>query len=78
MVTTSPNDYAARFHDRMPVVLNDANAFDWLGSVPLPDDRVVALTRPPSNNIMEHSAIVAAPKGKITRADVATGELDLS
>lgn len=77
IVTTSPNDYAARFHDRMPVVLNDAHALDWLGSVPLPNDRVVALTRPPSNDIMEHSAIVAAPKGKITRADVASGELDL-
>ena len=77
MVTTSPNDYAARFHDRMPVVLNDANALDWLGSAPLSNDRVVALTRAPANDIMEHVALEAAPKGKITRADIASGELDL-
>lgn len=77
MVTTSPNEYAARFHDRMPVVLNDDNALDWLGSAPLSSDRVVALTRAPSNDIMEHVAFEAVPKGKITRADIASGELDL-
>lgn len=77
IVTTSPNDYAARFHDRMPVVFNDAYALDWLGAVPLPDEKVVALTRPPANDLMEHSVIAAAPKGKITRADIASGELDL-
>ena len=77
MVTTSPNEYAARFHDRMPVVLNDANALDWLGSAPLSSERVVALTRAPANALMEHVAIEMAPKGKITRADIASDELDL-
>lgn len=77
LVTTSPNDYAARYHDRMPVVLMDSSARDWLGSSPLADDQLVALTRPPASAVMEHSVIEAAPKGKITRADIASGELDL-
>lgn len=77
IVTTSPNDYAARFHDRMPVVLSDANALDWLGSTPLPDERVIAMTRPPESDVMEHAVIEVVPKGKISRADIESGELDL-
>lgn len=78
MVTTRPNDYAARFHDRMPVVLDDPDALAWLGSSPLPDERILTLCRPAANEQMDHATIEAAPKGKkITRADVQSGELDL-
>ena len=30
IVTTEPNEMLAQVHNRMPVVLNDSNALDWL------------------------------------------------
>ena len=41
MFTTKPNEFVARFHDRMPVVLDDTDAFAWLGDQPLADERLV-------------------------------------
>lgn len=62
MVTTSPNEYVTPFHDRQPVALSDADALAWLGSSPLPAERVFALTRPPANEAMHHEIIAAAPR----------------
>ena len=76
MVTTSPNDYTRAFHDRQPVVLSDADALAWLGSQPLPAERVVALTRPPANEEMRHEVIAAVPKVRTEVGEV-TGEFDL-
>lgn len=36
MVTTKPNEFVSRFHDRKPVVLGGANAEVRLGYEPLP------------------------------------------
>ena len=71
MVTTEPNAYAARFHDRMPVVLSDADAKVWLGDKALPDDQLLALCRPLPDDVMQHSEISATPREKkITKADL--------
>jgi hypothetical protein len=62
MVTTSPNDYTAPFHDRQPVVLSDADALAWIGSQTLTPERVFALSRPPPSEIMQHEVIPAVPR----------------
>jgi putative SOS response-associated peptidase YedK len=79
MVTTSPNDYTIPFHDRQPVVLSDSDALAWLGSQPLPADRIAALTRPPPSEIMQHEVIPATPRPRKNPEKTAqtTGELDL-
>jgi putative SOS response-associated peptidase YedK len=79
MVTTSPNDYTAPFHDRQPVALSETDAVAWLGSQPLPAERVVALTRPPPSDVMQHEVIAAVPRAKKAAEDggEVTGELDL-
>ncbi len=64
MVTTSPNNYTARFHDRQPVALSDSDALAWIGAQPLPDDRVFTLTRPPPDEVMHHEVIEAVPRAK--------------
>ena len=43
MVTTAPNEVAARFHDRMPLVLSDEDALAWLGDSPLPPAELLRL-----------------------------------
>jgi putative SOS response-associated peptidase YedK len=45
MVTTEPNATAARFHDRMPLALNDGDVEEWLGDEPLPPKRLAELCR---------------------------------
>jgi putative SOS response-associated peptidase YedK len=77
MVTTSPNSYTAAFHDRQPVALTEADAVAWLGSEPLPAERVIALTRPPASELMQHEVIPAVPKAPKAREGEVTGELDL-
>jgi putative SOS response-associated peptidase YedK len=79
MVTTVPNEYTKPFQDRQPVVLSDADAQAWLGSHPLPPDRVFALTRPPPNEVMQHEVIPAAPRPKKVPVPgvETTGQLDL-
>lgn len=64
MVTTSPNAYAAEFHDRQPVILSDENAKEWVGDRVLTSDRVAALTRPPANEAMQHQIFPAIPRAK--------------
>lgn len=64
MVTTSPNAYTAPFHDRQPVALGDREALRWLGDKPLLPDQLMALTRPPPNEVMWHEVIAATPRKK--------------
>lgn len=82
--TTEPNDYARPFHDRMPVVLSDADAFRWWGHQELSRDEIVALTRPCPSDLMQHTVIPARPKAekpakpaKITKADLSSGQGEL-
>lgn len=46
IVTTQPNALLASIHDRMPVMLTDATAPEWLGDEPLPPGRIDALCAP--------------------------------
>jgi hypothetical protein len=62
IVTTEPNRYAARFHDRMPVVLSDEGAMQWLGQEPLPRETIKTLLHACPDEWMEHVAIPAVPK----------------
>lgn len=66
LVTTAPNDYARRFHDRMPVVLSNSDALEWLGDEPLPDSRLVELCRGLPAEAMNHEEIAAKPPEKLT------------
>lgn len=78
MVTTRPNDYVTPYHDRMPVVLDDTEALDWLGSEPLSPDHITHLTRPLPNDALQHEAIAPLVRGKkITREDIQSGEFSL-
>lgn len=59
MVTTVPNEYVAKFHDRMPVVLADTEAEAWLGEEPLPDERLLALCRGLPAEALQHAELSA-------------------
>lgn len=65
MVTTTPNEFVARFHDRMPVVLDDRDAERWLGDSPLAADQLTALCRGLPADALEHEELPA--RLKITR-----------
>ncbi len=67
LVTTEPNEFVARFHDRMPVVLADADADEWLGDQPLPADRLAALCRGLPPEALLHDEL--PPKLKVTRPE---------
>lgn len=59
MVTTEPNDFVRQFHDRMPVVLADADVEAWLGDEPLPMDRLKELCRGLSADALAHETLPA-------------------
>ena len=65
MVTTEPNEFVARFHDRMPVVLDDADALAWLGESPLDEAWVKELCRGLPAEALNHETL--PPKLKITK-----------
>ena len=77
LVTTKPNDYAARFHDRMPVVLSDSDAREWLGHAPLAPDRLAALCRGAPSEILQHTDIAAVPRKKVTKTDLQASDGEL-
>lgn len=82
MVTTAPNETAARFHDRMPVILDDTEAEQWIGFEPLPEDRLKHLCRGLPAEPLIPFEIPAPPKTKkITQPDLSAsaqqGELFL-
>ena len=77
MVTTSPNDLAAKIHDRMPLVLSDAGARQWLGHKPLDAGVLRTLVVPYPADAMTSVALVA-PDRKISKKDLTSqGELSL-
>ena len=45
MLTCEPNAFMEKFHDRMPVILNEEDALEWL-SVDTPPDQAKKLCRP--------------------------------
>lgn len=78
MVTTSPNELAARIHDRMPLVLDSDGAREWLGNQPLPPERVSALCRPYPSTAMTSTTL--PPPSRVLKASDLTidgGELRL-
>jgi putative SOS response-associated peptidase YedK len=77
LVTTEPNEEAAKFHDRMPVVLSDDEAMEWLGDQPLADDKLMALCKGLPADALLHEVIPARPKEPRAPAKPITGELDL-
>lgn len=46
VVTTTPNDFAAAFHHRMPLVLPRADEDDWLDPTRTDPEAIMALARP--------------------------------
>jgi len=46
IITTTPNDLIADYHDRMPVILPPSFFDEWLSAEPLPDARLTNLLRP--------------------------------
>jgi putative SOS response-associated peptidase YedK len=76
MVTTVPNELAARVHDRMPLVLDDAGASEWLGHTPLAPERLRALCRPYPADAME-SVALPPPERKIKKEDLSQTQGEL-
>jgi putative SOS response-associated peptidase YedK len=50
VVTTAPSEFAAQFHDRMPLVLEMEDVEDWLRASP---DHAAALMRPAEDVLRE-------------------------
>lgn len=46
ILTCEPNGVIRELHDRMPVILGEADWPKWLGEVPAGDDELLALLRP--------------------------------
>lgn len=65
MVTTEPNEFVRQFHDRMPVVLDDAGALAWLGDEPLADADLARLCRGLPAEALLHETL--PPKLKVIR-----------
>jgi len=66
LVTTEPNEYVRPFHDRMPVVLSDADALEWLGEEPLADARLAELCHGLPAEALLHEEIAAKPPERLT------------
>ena len=62
MVTTEPNVITRPFHDRMPVILTDDEAMEWIGDQPLPPDQVAELCRSQSSDALQTKVFAAKPK----------------
>ena len=47
MVTGKPNELVAALpHERLPVILDDAVALEWIGNTPLPPEKLLGLCAP--------------------------------
>lgn len=76
MVTTSPNELAAKLHDRMPLVLRDEDCEAWLGSAPITAERLAELCRPFPADRMQSMAL-PPPQKPIKKADLADSQGEL-
>ena len=52
LLTTSPSDFMAQFHNRMPVILEPADYEDWLFTEPDNVDRLQHLLRPAGEEML--------------------------
>jgi len=50
VLTTRPNKVMGELHDRMPVILDEADWSKWLGEEPATNDELLALLRPCPND----------------------------
>lgn len=67
MVTTHPNEFVAKLHDRMPVVLTGPDMARWLGDEPLTDETLRQLCQPIAGELMiarEVNRYVNKPKSE--------------
>ena len=62
MVTTDPNDYVQKYHDRMPVILAPSLATEWLGDEPLSDERLRVLCQGLPTEALQHEELPARLK----------------
>ena len=46
VITCGPNDAMGELHDRMPVILDEADWPKWLGEEPATEDELYALLKP--------------------------------
>jgi putative SOS response-associated peptidase YedK len=53
LLTTQPNELAAKIHDRMPVILTGETMARWIGEKPLAAEEYAALVRPIEATRME-------------------------
>lgn len=53
IITTTPNDLCAPIHDRMPVILTEANYAGWLGEQPIDPESLKAMLKPCSADHLE-------------------------
>jgi putative SOS response-associated peptidase YedK len=53
IITASPNELIAEYHDRMPVILPPSAFDEWLSAAPLADERLAALLTPHPEDEME-------------------------
>jgi putative SOS response-associated peptidase YedK len=53
IITTSPNELIADYHDRMPVILPPSTFDEWLTAAPLADERLTHLLTPHPQDEME-------------------------
>jgi putative SOS response-associated peptidase YedK len=47
IITCQPNDLVAQVHNRMPVILDRSNCYDWLTAKPVPELQAMLLPYPP-------------------------------
>lgn len=79
MMTTSPNELLAALpHDRMPAILDLAQAKAWVGENELPKEQVLALCRPFPGELVRTDQPKPTARAKLKKADLGSGELTLS
>ena len=85
VVTTTPNEMLASFHDRMPVILGDEVMEDWLGDAPLTTENLPRFCCPyPAALMRMHRTDSKMSNSRYKAADAIApwqrdpGEFDLS
>ena len=68
ILTTGPNEVMSKIHDRMPAILDDDEAREWLQRGDISPERVAELTKPHPAEEMEAtsiSSLVNSPKNDV-------------
>jgi len=75
-VTTEPNAFVAKIHDRMPVILAPKDHDTWL-TPDAPADRLKALLRPyPAKEMAAHKVIRVSPRPRCAQNRSGSGVQD--